>query len=55
LRQAEGEQQRSEGELCLRHRRAETLRDGGQGGQIEVGGDGLKAQQQGQHQHHEAG
>jgi len=55
LRQAERQQQRGQGELRLRHRRAEALRDRGQGGQIEVGGDRLQAQQQSENQHDDAG
>ena len=46
LRQAKCQQQRREGELGLTHARAKALGDGGQGGQIQVGGDGLQAEQQ---------
>ena len=48
LRQAKGQQQGRHGELHRRHGRAQFTRQQRQGGQVQVGGDGLQAQQQGQ-------
>ncbi len=46
LRNAEGQQQRGQRQLRLRHRRAEAFGERRQRGQVQVGGDRLDAQQQ---------
>jgi 3-dehydroquinate dehydratase-1 len=55
LRGAEGQQQRGQRQLGLRHRRAQLAGERRQRGQVQVGGDRLDAEQQRQHQHDEAG
>ena len=46
LRAAKGQQQGSQGQLRLRHWRGKADRQYRQGGQIQIGGDRLQAQQQ---------
>ena len=53
LTEAEADDQRGERLLRRAGGGAEVARDGRQRGQVEVGGDRLDAEQQGQHQHHE--
>ncbi len=55
LGDAKGQQQGAQGELRLRHGRGEAFGQRRQGGQVQVGGDGLYAQQHGQDQYNQPG
>ena len=55
LRQAKRQQQGRQGELGLAHAGPKAFGDGGQGGQVQVGGDRLQAEQQGQDENDQFG